>query len=232
MTSVDEATAAFLKRAEKEGLVDVAYTTIDTPVGPLGVATTEAGLALMYFNGSAWVPVLSDNGTAPVKDTTDNLDGTISGGRFTVIFSATSTPQITQLLGTFFAAANPTITFTGFLSPIGGADATGGTFANPLRTFKMGSTIPVKFSGTQYGAPLVTGIQTLQVIKYSDSTTSATPIDATPQDAATTGDQFLLTDGQWNFNLNTKATGMSVGIWQLSAKLSDGSTHVAWIQLK
>ena len=195
-------------------------------------ASTEAGLALMYFNGSAWVPVLSDNGSAPLKDTTDNLDGTISGGRFTVIFSATSTPQITQLQGTFFAAANPTITFTGFLSPIGGADATGGTFANPLRTFKMGSTIPVKFSGSQYGAPLVTGIQTLQVIKYSNATTSATPIDATPQDAATAGDQFRLSNGQWIFNLDTKGTGMSVGIWQLNAKLSDGSTHVAWIQLK
>ena len=44
MTSVEAATAAFLKRAEKEGLIDVAYTTVDTPVGPLGVATTDAGL--------------------------------------------------------------------------------------------------------------------------------------------------------------------------------------------
>jgi methylated-DNA-[protein]-cysteine S-methyltransferase len=44
MTSVEAATAAFVKRAEKEGLIDVAYTTIDTPVGPLGVAVTDAGL--------------------------------------------------------------------------------------------------------------------------------------------------------------------------------------------
>ncbi|MEY2451127.1 MAG: methylated-DNA-[protein]-cysteine S-methyltransferase [Acidimicrobiaceae bacterium] len=44
MTSVEAATAAFLKRAEKEGLVDVAYAMVDTPVGPLGVATTDAGL--------------------------------------------------------------------------------------------------------------------------------------------------------------------------------------------
>jgi len=44
MTSVEAATAAFLKRAEKEGLIDVSYTTLDTPVGPLGVATTDAGL--------------------------------------------------------------------------------------------------------------------------------------------------------------------------------------------
>jgi methylated-DNA-[protein]-cysteine S-methyltransferase len=44
MTSVEAATAAFLKRAEKEGLIDVAYTIVDTPVGPLGVATTDTGL--------------------------------------------------------------------------------------------------------------------------------------------------------------------------------------------
>jgi methylated-DNA-[protein]-cysteine S-methyltransferase len=44
MTSVEAATAAFLKRAEKEGLIDVAYTIVDTPVGPLGVATTDGGL--------------------------------------------------------------------------------------------------------------------------------------------------------------------------------------------
>ena len=44
MTSVEAATAAFLKRAEKEGLIDVAYMTVDTPIGPLGVAATDAGL--------------------------------------------------------------------------------------------------------------------------------------------------------------------------------------------
>ena len=44
MTSVDEATAAFLKRADKEGLIDIAYAKVDTPVGPLVVAATDAGL--------------------------------------------------------------------------------------------------------------------------------------------------------------------------------------------
>src|SRR5437763_14652013 len=44
MTSVEAATAAFLKRADKEGLIDVAYMTVDTPIGPLGVATTDTGL--------------------------------------------------------------------------------------------------------------------------------------------------------------------------------------------
>jgi methylated-DNA-[protein]-cysteine S-methyltransferase len=44
MTNVDEATEQFLHRAEEEGLIDVAYAVVDTPVGPIMVAATPAGL--------------------------------------------------------------------------------------------------------------------------------------------------------------------------------------------
>jgi methylated-DNA-[protein]-cysteine S-methyltransferase len=44
MTTVDEATEQFLRRAEAEGLIDVAYATVDTPVGPIMVAATPDGL--------------------------------------------------------------------------------------------------------------------------------------------------------------------------------------------
>ena len=43
--------AAAVARAEAEGLVDVAYTTTDTPIGPLLVAATEAGLVRLAFSG-------------------------------------------------------------------------------------------------------------------------------------------------------------------------------------
>ena len=61
--------------------------------------------------------------------------------------------------GTVFKLALAQLQFTGFLAPISGADATGGSFATPVRTFKAGSTIPVKFSATSEGAPVTTGIQ-------------------------------------------------------------------------
>jgi hypothetical protein len=125
-----------------------------------------------------------------------------------------------------------TFQFTGFLDPIGGADANGGSFASPLRTFKLKSTVPVKFAASCNGSAVLTGVHTLQAIKYSSQTTGETPIDATPTDAATTGNQFRLSGTEWHFNLDTKATGMSAGIWLLRATLSDGSQHSAWIQLK
>lgn len=41
--------AAAIARADAEGLVDVAYATVDTPIGPLLVAATEAGLVRVAF---------------------------------------------------------------------------------------------------------------------------------------------------------------------------------------
>jgi hypothetical protein len=79
---------------------------------------------------------------------------------------------------------------------------------------------------------LITGIHTLQAVKYSNATDSDPPIDATPTDAATTGNQFRLTDGQWHFNLSTKGNGFSAGAWLLRATLQDGSQHLVWITLK
>jgi hypothetical protein len=123
------------------------------------------------------------------------------------------------------------IGFVGFVPPIGGADATGGSFAEPLRAFKLGSTIPVKFMASQCGDPLLTGIHTLAAVKYSSDVDPEPAIDATPTDAATFGNQFRLTDGEWHFNLSTR-TGFSQGTWKLIATLSDGSAHYVWITIK
>src|ERR1700754_515909 len=96
----------------------------------------------------------------------------------------------------------------------------------------MGSTIPVKFRRdlAERGAALITDTHTLQAIKYSNATDADPPIDATPTDAATTGNQFRLTDSQWHFNLNTKA--LSQGTWLLQATLQDGSIHTVWVSSK
>jgi hypothetical protein len=64
----------------------------------------EAELVLLYLDPAlGWIPVQS--GGSPLKDTTDNLDGTVSGGRFTVTFDDTSAPAVTELTGTVFSAA-------------------------------------------------------------------------------------------------------------------------------
>ena len=44
----------------------------------------------------------------PAKDTTNNLDGTLSGGRFSVTLDNTSTPRLMDLSGTVFALVEVT----------------------------------------------------------------------------------------------------------------------------
>ena len=148
--------------------------------------------------------------------------------------AASSNYNITYVNGTV-TVLTACSAFNGFLAPIGGAveKLNGGSFSDPVRAFKLNSTIPVKFSAICFGVPLTTGIHTLQAIKYSNATTSDSPIDATPTDSATTGNQFRLTDGQWHYNLSTKGLGSSgQGIWLLKATLFDGSTYTVWIEVK
>src|SRR6185503_1093691 len=113
----------------------------------------------------------------------------------------------------------------------------GGSYADPLRAFKLGSTIPVKcaiasWNGTTCGAPVITGIHLLTATYYSSAVDSDPAIDATPTDAATTGNQFRLTDSEWHFNLSTKGGGFKAGTWLLTATLQDGSIHTVWITVK
>ncbi|HZS46659.1 MAG TPA: choice-of-anchor Q domain-containing protein [Blastocatellia bacterium] len=69
---------------------------------PTIVDPNESNLKLFFFNGSGWQIVKSSGGIDPVKNTTDNLDGTTSGGRITVVFDSTSSPMLSQLTGTIF----------------------------------------------------------------------------------------------------------------------------------
>ncbi|MGQ0830524.1 MAG: methylated-DNA--[protein]-cysteine S-methyltransferase [Microthrixaceae bacterium] len=52
--------AMALARAEAEGLVDVAYATVDSPIGPLLLAATEAGLVRLGFDGEDDDAILRD----------------------------------------------------------------------------------------------------------------------------------------------------------------------------
>ena len=52
--------AAALARAEAEGLIDVAYAQTDSPIGPLLVAGTSAGLVRLAFQQEAQDAVLED----------------------------------------------------------------------------------------------------------------------------------------------------------------------------
>jgi hypothetical protein len=71
------------------------------------------------------------------------------------------------------------------------------------------------------------------MIKYTSAVDSDPAIDATPTDAATTGNQFRLTGTEWHYNLDTKRTpGLSAGTWLIKATLLDGSVKTVWVSIK
>ncbi|HTO03559.1 MAG TPA: hypothetical protein VL069_07650 [Opitutus sp.] len=80
------------------------------------------------------------------------------------------------------------------------------------------------------GTALLTGSHKLTAHKYSNATPDGDPVIAIATDAATSGNQFRLSSGEWHFNLSTK--GLSAGTWLLTAILEDGSSHTAWIVIK
>jgi hypothetical protein len=248
---VDRLLEPILQLATPADAGRIAEELKDIPLGSTGRRALNAYLATA---GDTASPVVAILGTNPVAiecggayvdagaTATDNKVGDITAR--IVVENNVDTPKAGTYQVTYrvadaagnVATATRTVMvfyrFDGFLPPIGGADATGGTYDKPVRTFKLGSTIPVKFQISCGGTAVKAGVHTLQVIKYNNATTAAEPIDATPTDAATTGNQFKLARDEWHFNLDTKATGMSVGTWQLKATLSDGSAHLVWIALK
>jgi methylated-DNA-[protein]-cysteine S-methyltransferase len=51
LRSSDDAAARFTARAASEGLIDVAYTRVDSPLGPLLAAATDHGLVRLSYLG-------------------------------------------------------------------------------------------------------------------------------------------------------------------------------------
>ena len=202
-------------------IIDTAASLV---VGTVTVGTNPFGLELTPNGKHLYVANQNSQSVSVVSTVTNAAVATISA------------PAGSFPLDVAFVGGSQGLMFSGFHSPVGGADGTGGSVADPLRAFKLRSTIPIKMTLSDGGGlPVTTGVHTIQVAKFSDATTSEVPVDASPTDGATNGNRFRLSDastGEWHFNLDTRPTGMTKGIWQIKATLSDGSVHTAFAEIK
>jgi methylated-DNA-[protein]-cysteine S-methyltransferase len=88
---MDERVSRLMRRAEEEGLVDVAYTETDTPVGRLLVAATPRGLVRVSFPRESYDEVLGQladrlsprvlEAPARLDEVRRELDEYFTGGR-------------------------------------------------------------------------------------------------------------------------------------------------------
>ena len=71
-------TAEFARRAQAEGLIDVAYAGVDSPFGHLTAAVTDAGIVRLAFEGEELDNVLqelADRVSPRVLEVPAKLDG-------------------------------------------------------------------------------------------------------------------------------------------------------------
>jgi hypothetical protein len=234
--------SAVLSPAAVLGNYDVTYNTAVFTIKKRAITITVDAKSKIYGEAD---PALTYQVTSGSLAFSDAFMGVLSrvAGELVGTYAIQQNTLSINNIGNYnlaYVGAQLTITtgfaFNGFYSPIGGSveNGNGGSYANPLKTFKLGSTIPVQFGATWLngGAALITGIHTLQAVKYSNAIDSDPPIDATPTDAATDGNHFRLTSTDWHFNLSTKGSGFSAGTWLLIATLQDGSKHSVWITIK
>jgi ELWxxDGT repeat protein len=131
---------------------DQVTATFCYPLSVTGPA--EAALELLYFDGNNWVAVRSSGNTDPIKDT---LDSPVAGGRFTVVFDASSTPPVTALSGTVFTFSAQILTLV----------------QAPVAPIQSGASASVVVGVTPAGQPSL-----LLTINWGDGTASG-PVNVT-----------------------------------------------------
>jgi hypothetical protein len=96
--------------------------------------------------------------------------------------------------------------------------------------FKLGSTVPVKFTLTDSNiATVCNAVASLSVAKISNNV-EGTFVEAVSTSNATTGSLFRCDGQQYIFNLSTK--GLTTGTYSLKITLDDGTTYSQHISLK
>lgn len=201
-------------RGESTFMVNVVDTTAPafSSASNLTVAATSAAGAVVSYP----TPTATDivDGATPVSCTPP------SGGTFplgTTTVTCTTSDAAGNKASTSFTVT-VAVGWSGVLAPV----VDGGTY-------KLGSTIPVKFTLTGASAG-VTNLQAKLWVRRTPGTSTTGSAAALSTSAATTGNLFRYSDGQYIFNLNTKP--LSLGTYELLIDLGDGVPHAVTITLR
>ena len=161
-------------------------------------------------------PAVATGDTGPFMVTYDPLPSQL-------VFGVTNTVTATAMdtngctVSCQFKVYRQPIVFEGFFSPMGGADATGGSCQSPLRTFKLGNVVPVKFEMTCGGLPVNSGVPIITIQSCAGGISFQGP--------------FHNVNDQWHFNIDSSIISVA-GKYRITATLPDGSQHSAVIQYK
>jgi hypothetical protein len=196
-------------------VVDTTAPQVTVPAPITAAAANPTGTSITF---TATANDLVDGAITPTC--TPASGAVFTPGTTIVTCTATDTRDNTGTASFPVTVAVPQQTWSGYLQPI-----------NPdgSSIFKLGSTVPVKFS-LPAGASAPTA--TLSLAKVS-SGIDGSYLEATSTAQASTGNTFRYdtASGQYIFNLSTK--GLTSGTWRLRADLGDGNPdHTVLISLR
>jgi hypothetical protein len=206
----------------------------------------------VQLNGSATVNANPTDGTSGVDQASvrcGSVDVSSVGANKSVSCSAADNAGNSNS-----ASANYSVVygngFLGIQQPINGgltpsltADSSDAAFGDDNSRFKLGSTVPVKFTLKDAAGALIPDAIAKLNVKKADNEPDAGVNETTSTLTATTGNLFRYdaTSGQYVFNLSTKSaytnpngttvTAFSQGTWTLTVILQDGTSRSVNIQL-
>jgi lysophospholipase L1-like esterase len=197
-------------------------TTLAVHLDATAPSLTVTCPATVQLHGSASATVAAADGQSGLAS---DPSGTVAISTATV-GAKTTTRTATDNVGhqtTKSCTTNVQYAYSGILQPVN-ADGTS--------IFKLGSTVPVKFSlADAAGAPIGSAVANLTIAKVTNEI-DGTYVEATSTSAATSGTLFRYDPSaqQYIFNLGTKE--LSKGTWTLKVTLDDGSSYTTRISLK
>lgn len=172
-------------------------------------------------------------GSAPAAGYTasDNLSGLasenagLSGGNGNGLGTFTYTVTAVDNAGnTTLASATYKITyaFSDFLGNLG-----------DHKPFKLGSTVPVKFSLMDgFGNLISTAVARISLQMYTDEVPVGDPIEGTSTSGADTGNTFRYDASAGHYIYNLSTDSLSVGTWMLTVTLDDGTAKSILLGIK
>jgi lysophospholipase L1-like esterase len=196
--------------------------TLGTQVDATAPSLSVTCPASVLLNGAASAVVSASDGQSGLaSDPTGSVPISTS-----TVGAKTTTRTATDNVGHATTKSCTTVVgyaFSGILQPVN---------ADGSSIFKLGSTVPVKFTLTNAaGASQGSAVANLTIAKVTNEIDGSF-VEATSTAAATTGTLFRYdtTAQQYIFNLGTKE--LSKGTWTLKVTLDDGNSYTQRISLK
>ena len=205
------------------GNVNQLNMLLDGTTSTLPFSITCPGDMVLDCSASSYdPPAVATGDTGPFTVTYDPAPNQLVPGVTTTV-TATARDTNGCTVSCQFKVYRQPMNFEGFYSPIGGADASGGTCQVPLRTFKLGNVVPVKFTITCGGLPVTSGVPIIGITNCPGTR------------AFGYQGPFQLVNNEWHFNIDSTVIGTGAnfaGTYTITATLPDGSQHYTVLQYK